>query len=95
MKSSTDFIISPEAEQDIQEILRYSLETWGEDQISAYWSVIWDAAHRIRSFPEIGRLSPVRSGERELSLPHHTIFYRYAGNTVTILRIVNPRRKRR
>ncbi len=42
-KSSTDLIIDPEAEQDIQDILQNSLDTWGDDQVEAYWSVIWDA----------------------------------------------------
>jgi len=46
-KSSTDLIIDPEAEQDIQDILQYTLDTWGDDQVEASWSVIWDAFQRI------------------------------------------------
>ena len=95
MTSSTDLVINPDAERDIQEILQYTLDTWGDDQVTAYWSVIWEAFQRIRTFPNLGRLSPYALDELEFVLEHHTIVYQYATNTVTILRIVNPRRKRR
>lgn len=32
MKSGTEFIILPEADQDIDDILQYTLETWEEEQ---------------------------------------------------------------
>lgn len=95
MTSNTDLVISSDAERDIQEILHYTLDTWGDDQVTAYWSVIWDALQRIRAFPTMGRSSPYASDEREVVLEHHTIVYRYQSNTVTILRIVSPRRRRR
>lgn len=93
MTSSTDLVINPDAERDIQAILQYTLDTWGDDRVTAYWSVIWDALQRIRAFPTMGRPSPYASDERELILKHHTIVYRYQDNTVTILRIVNPRQR--
>ena len=93
-KSSTDLIIDPEAEQDIQDILQYTLDTWGDDQVEAYWSVIWDAFQRIRVFPEMGRRRPFPN-EREVVLAHHIIVYRHHRNIVTVLRILNPRRRRR
>ncbi len=94
MTSNTDLVISLDAERDIQEILQYTLNTWGDDQVTAYWSVIWEAFQRIRAFPQMGRRRP-QSDEREYPLRQHTIVYRYRDNTVTILRIINPRRRRR
>ncbi len=94
MTSNTDLVINPDAERDIQGILQYTLDTWGDDQVTAYWSVIWEGFQRIRAFPHIGRRRP-KPDERELILRYHTIVYHYRDNTVTILRILNPRRKRR
>lgn len=94
MTSNIDLVITSDAERDIQEILQYTMDTWGDDQVTAYWSVIWDAFQRIRAFPHLGR-SRSQPDEREYALRHHTIVYRYRGDTVTILRIVNPRRRRR
>ncbi len=54
----------------------------------------YNTFERILRFPEIGRPSPHAENERELILKYHTIVYRYRDNTVTILRIVNPRRRR-
>jgi len=95
MKSSIDFIVLPEADKDIADILQYTLETWGEDQEAAYWTVPWEPFKRIRLFPDLGR---VRSSDsptiHELHLAHHTIVYRRELNRIVILRIVNARRRR-
>ena len=94
--SSIDLAFSAEAEEDIDGILAYTFETWGNTQEITYRLVLWSAFQRIQSFPEIGRrVSGERADLREQILEYHIILYRYHGNTVTILRIVNPRRKRR
>ncbi|HYI25070.1 MAG TPA: type II toxin-antitoxin system RelE/ParE family toxin [Thermomicrobiales bacterium] len=94
--SRTDLVISPEAELDIKEILQYTLTTWGDDQVDAYWSIIWDSLQRIRSFPEIGKQRR-HAQEREFLLPHHIAIYRWDPqvNRVTILRIRSHRQRRK
>lgn len=95
MTLRTDFIILPAAERDIEDILRYTLERWGEEQVVAYWSTIWDAAQLLRRFPEMGRPG-LRPDEREYLLPHHIIVYRFdeSRNLIVILRIVSHGRRR-
>jgi len=96
MTSNTDLIILPEADRGIADILQYTLETWGEEQEAGDWSVLWDAIKRIRLFPEVGRPQSIDSTHiRELHLMHHTIVHRPEPGRIMILRILNPRRRRR
>ncbi len=96
MTSRTDFIILPEADRDIEEILQYTIERWGDDQADAYWNTIWEAAQQIRAFPSIGRPRP-QSDEREYILPHHLIVYWHDvdRDRIEIRRLVSHRRGRR
>jgi plasmid stabilization system protein ParE len=95
MTSNIELRVSPRAEQDLAALLNYTRKTWGTGQEDAYALVIRNAFGRIQAFPEIGRrVSEQRPTVRELVLEYHTIVYRYRGNTVTILRVVNPRRRR-
>ncbi len=94
--SNIDLSFSVEAEEDIDNVLAYTFDTWGTAQEAAYRVVIWNAFQRIQAFPEIGRqVSDERADVREHILQHHITLYRYADNTITILRVVNPRHRRR
>ncbi|MBA3275825.1 MAG: type II toxin-antitoxin system RelE/ParE family toxin [Chloroflexia bacterium] len=96
MMSNIEFRVSPRAEQDLAAIRNYTRKTWGTGQEDAYALVIRNAFGRIQAFPEIGRrVSEQRPTVHELVLEYPTIVYQYAANTVTILRIVNPRRRRK
>lgn len=96
MMSGIDLVFSAEAEEDIDSVLAYTFNTWGSAQEGTYRGVLWNAFQRIQAFPEIGRrVSGDREDLREHTLEHHIILYRYANDTVTILRVVNPRRRRR
>ena len=92
MQSNIRLIITPDAETDIRDILRYTQEQWGRPQRNAYFAVLKQAARRIQSFPEIGRESS--AGVWEYAIRHHVILYRYEAETVTILRVTHPRRLR-
>ena len=92
MQSNIRLIITPDAETDIRDILRYTQEQWGRPQRNAYFAVLKQAARRIQSFPEIGR--ECESGVREYALRHHVVLYRFEGDTVSILRVMHPRRLR-
>lgn len=95
MMSNIELRVSPRAEQDLAAIWNYTRTTWGTGQEDVYALVIRSAFGRIQAFPEIGRRAAGNRPEvRELVLEYHTIIYRYRSDTVTILRIVNPRRRR-
>ena len=79
----------------MQGIYRYTLEQWGEAQAEAYDEMLHLAFLLLRDFPEMGHALMHERDMREHHLRHHTIVYRYDGATLTIVGIVNPRRRRR
>lgn len=94
MKSNTRFSMSRLARHDITEILQYTEESWGRHQRNVYLRELVRAGRQLTAFPEMGRESESRE-VRELVLRHHVILYQYRDDTVTILRVLNPRRLRR
>jgi plasmid stabilization system protein ParE len=94
MTSNIELQFTDEAENNIDDILQYTNDTWGDAQEARYRETLRQAFLSIREFPELGRRTSAPR-EREYVLPHHTIVYRYEGRTVTILRIKNPRQRRR
>lgn len=55
MRSSTNLIVTPDARQDLDDILEYTIATWGDDQADEYERILDATFKRIRSFPDIGR----------------------------------------
>lgn len=96
MRSNTDLVIAPEAEDDIDDIYEYTRRTWNAGQADRYHGLIRDGFLRIQTFPEIGRTAFDDAAIRQYPLQHHVVLYRHDAdaNLVTILRIVNPRRLR-
>jgi plasmid stabilization system protein ParE len=93
MTSNTRLIVSPEAQLDIDDILIFTLERWDEIQKDRYQAVLESAFDRLRAFPELGK--DTGRGIREFPAAQHILLYRYDGDTVTILRVIHPRRLRR
>lgn len=92
MTSGTRVIITAAAEQDVREILNYTLVQWGRPQRNTYFVELKRAVRRIQEFPGIGRL--VDGDTREYALRHHVVLYRYDEDVVTVLRVMHPRRLR-
>ena len=94
MTSRTELIVTPQAREDVQEIYQYTYARWDIDQAEAYDAMLHSTFLLLREFPEMAPAGEV-PGVREHHLKHHTVIYRYdrKENTVTILRIVNPRRR--
>ncbi|MBA2248240.1 MAG: type II toxin-antitoxin system RelE/ParE family toxin [Chloroflexia bacterium] len=55
MRSSTDLIVSPQAEDDVGDIYGYTRKTWGAAQADAYVQVVDAALRRIQAFPTSAR----------------------------------------
>jgi plasmid stabilization system protein ParE len=96
MTSSIEVAVSVRARADTEDVLQYTAETWGTGQRDRYEDILYAAFERIGVFPEIGHPVEGRpSNIREFHLRHHIIQYRREPERVIILRIVNPRRRRR
>jgi toxin ParE1/3/4 len=92
MTSNIRLIVLPSAERDVRDILRYTELQWGRAQRNAYLRELIAAVRRLQSFPELGR--SVEADIREFSLRHHVVMYKFHDDTVTILRVMHPRRLR-
>ncbi|MBA2469754.1 MAG: type II toxin-antitoxin system RelE/ParE family toxin [Chloroflexia bacterium] len=96
MTSNIRLVISAQARAQIEDIGQYTLKIWGSGQRGIYDQILDDAFHLIQQFPDIGHPAEGQpSNVREYHLRHHVIQYRREPERVVILRIVNPRRRRR
>lgn len=78
------------AERDLRQIADTSLVTHGKKVKDAYLRDIRRSFDRLIDFPEIGAVRDDLNGEpRCLSCREHLIFYSYADNHVSILRILH------
>lgn len=84
--------LSPKAEQDIENILRYTGETWGENQITVYRDKIIDALEMIRSNPTIGHQSrALPETHRIYHFGSHVMVYRIKETEIGVVRMLHQR----
>ncbi len=84
--------LSPRARQDIVDILRYTGETWGQNQLLAYRDKIKDALAAIEENPEIGQhRDDLPSTHSAYLIGSHIIVYRIIGDSIGIVRILHQR----
>ena len=84
------YVLSLDADADLQDIYAYSNEAWGERQAVLYLNDLYVVFGRIGHHPAIGR--PRRElGDEIRSLPHgaHVVFYMPWQGEVAILRVLH------
>ena len=88
--------LSHPARRDLDEIRRYTVETWGHDQWLTYYRGLVRAFEGIAADPDGGRdRSLFAAGLRSVNHNRHVIFYARiaaAADEPVILRIVHQRR---
>lgn len=83
-------VISPLAEQDIEEIQIYTLEKWGERQRKKYAALIYDGLKKLSIFPEFGRKIPDISQEHRIyRIGNHFAVYQIIGYEVRVSRLLH------
>ncbi|MCX2930506.1 type II toxin-antitoxin system RelE/ParE family toxin [Mycobacterium sp. CVI_P3] len=86
------YVLSPAARADLEEIWDYTSERWGADQAEEYVREIQRAVERIVDNPLIGRAcDDVRPGYRKHPVASHTLYYRFGGNVIDVVRILHQR----
>ena len=84
---------SEKAERDIDEILEYTLETWGPEQAQKYLSGLKEKADKLVGFPSLGEETKFDvEGMRKLNYQSHEIYYLATNESITILRVVHSNR---
>ena len=76
------YFLSKAAEADLENIIKYTLEEWGEDQVYTYKRQLESRLEAIVMFPDIGRKHPkLPSNIYYIVEGKHYIFYKKV-NTV-------------
>ncbi len=80
------------AEADLMEIIRYTLDRWGEDQAIRYVDDLEGCCEQIAANPALGRAcDDIRPGLRRIEHGRHIVFYRQEAGGVLISRILHQR----
>ena len=84
--------LSPKARQDFIDILRYTGETWGQDQLLAYRDTLNDALQAIARNPQTGYpRGDLPSTHLAYLVGSHVMVYRISVDCIAIVRILHQR----
>lgn len=83
------YVLSEEAERDIEEIFDFGEYKFGHAQEITYLIGLEEHLERLAQNPEIGRKrNEIKKGLLSLPYISHTIFYRILGNHIRIVRVL-------
>jgi toxin ParE1/3/4 len=81
------YVLSPRAQQDLDEIWQYTVETRGVDQAEDYTRLIQRAIEIIAADPRKGRsCEDLRAGYRKYPAGSHLLFYRTVKGGIDVVR---------
>jgi toxin ParE1/3/4 len=85
--------LAPEAEEDYRNILLYTDQTWGEDQVAIYWASILQTLESLRDHPRVGRQrDDLFPGCRSVRVAQHVIYYHHPRpHLIEVVRILHSR----
>lgn len=85
-----EYRLSEEADRDIFEIARYTLQTWSEDQVDRYVMGLDGALQRLAENPRLGRASEdIRAGYFRRRYRSHMIFYKKTDFGILVVRVLH------
>ena len=89
----SDYLLSPEAISDLQDIYLFTVDEWGEAQAEKYLNEIYVVFERLVQNAGIGRLR-AELGEELRSIPTgaHVIFFHPLQSDVAIVRVLHGAR---
>lgn len=91
-RSSRPIKLSPKAQQDFIDILRFTGETWGQNQLLAYRDKINEALRAISDNPQLGhRRDDLPSTHLAYLVGAHVIVYRVGADNIGVVRILHQR----
>ena len=86
------FVLTPRAQNDLDEIWDYTADRWGLDQAEAYTRQLWMHIQTIADRPALGRECPeIRPGYLRFPSGSHILFYRFTSEGIDIVRILHAR----
>jgi len=92
-KQEMVYELSPEADQDLEDIFDYTEREFGSNQAIDYLSGFDDLFAKLVNSPELGKeREEIREGLRSLLKEKHIVFYRILPNRIRIVRILHGSR---
>ncbi len=88
------YVISQEANRDIENIWLYTIERWSKEQADRYFNLIMDEIEYLAKEPKSGiDYSEVRKGYFRSQIKSHFIFYKInrKKEEIEIIRILHQR----
>ena len=86
------FRLSRKAEEDLEEIWLYTLETWSKEQADRYLSLIFDEIEFLSMNPKTGQdFDNIRKNYRYSKVKSHLIFYKHkkSDDIIEVIRILH------
>ncbi len=89
----SNFFLSLDADEDLQDIYIYTEEKWGAKQAEQYLLDLYEAFELIANNPKMGRLRQ-ELGQGIRSLPHlsHVVLFMQWKNEMAIVRVLHSSR---
>ena len=85
-------VLTSEAEADINDILLFTWQQWGEDQRDRYDAALDQGITTLADFPEMGARMPwIFPGCRVRPVERHVLYYRILGDVIEVVRILHER----
>ena len=82
--------LSRQAERDLESILQYTYETYGERQRQIYADALHEAFETLTGTSSLGHRRPdLSERHRAFHVEHHVVVYTVSGRTVNVSRILH------
>ncbi len=92
-ESHHSYVLSQEADKDLEGIFDYTADKFGVSQAIAYVSSFDEVFIHLSANPKLGReRNEIRQGLRSLVKESHVIFYRIMKNNIRIVRVLHASR---
>jgi toxin ParE1/3/4 len=89
----TSVVLSPNALNDIDDILLFTRQRWGTGQRKQYKRRLGEVLDALARNPHIGlERSEISPGVRSFPVERHLILYRFGGGTINVLRVIHQNR---
>ena len=88
---SSRYRLTPLAESDLEEIWLYTLRTWSREQADSHFRTLLATFEGLAVGTKTGRPVEIREGYLKYNVGSHIVFYRRAGQTTDIIRILHQR----
>jgi toxin ParE1/3/4 len=93
MPSGRKLRLSVEAQDDLRDLLQYSLQRWGWQQRDAYKSKIQRRLRDLATYPDLGRArDEYFPGCRSLPVEQHVVYYPVTETEILVTRILHAKR---